>query len=253
MTSKQLISVSLDIGQRLLQCGAEIYRVEDAICRICRAYDTKEVDVYAVPTGIIASITMENESPITRVARIYNRSTNLGLLDQLNTLCRDICREKLDYESINERLHLIDCHTGYREYILCLANGGGGFFFTLLFGGAIKEAICSAITCMILWFFMVWMQKIRTNSLFINIIGGCWIASMALFLHHIGIIEKYDTMIIGSIMILVPGLIMTNAIRDLIAGDIVAGITKFTEALLVAAGIAVGAALPFSIIRMIGG
>lgn len=246
MTSAQLISVSMDIGQRLLQCGAETYRVEEAIVRICKTYNATEIDVYAVPTAIIASFTRNNETPITRVARIYKRSTNLGLLDQLNTLCRDICREQMDYNSIKERLHLIDRHTGYPKYMLCLSTGGAAAFFTFLFGGKVIEAICSLITCMILWCFIEWMTKIRTNTLFINIVGGFWIASTALLCYKFGIINVYENMIIGSIMILVPGLVLTNAIRDLIAGDIVAGITKFTEALLVAAGIAVGAALPFS-------
>ncbi len=253
MTSAQLISVSMDIGQRLLQCGAETYRVEEAIFRICCSYGAKEINVYAVPTTIITSFTRNDEAPITRVSRIYNRSTNLGLLDQLNTLCRDICNEKMDYQSITERLHLIDRHAGYPDYMLCLTTGGGAAFFTFLFGGISIEALCSAITCMILWWIIAWMTRIRTNTLFINIVGGFWIASTALLFYKIGVIQQYDTMVIGSIMILVPGLVLTNAIRDLIAGDIVAGITKFTEALLVAAGIAVGAALPFSFAGLLVG
>lgn len=253
MTSKQLISVSVDIGQRLLQCGAETYRVEDAINRICKTYGAIQIDVYAVPTAIIVSFTMSDEAPVNRVARIHKRSTNLGALDKLNTLCRDLCKEKMDYQSIKERLHLIDCHTGYKKPMLCMATAGGGMFFTFLYGGEMVEAICSTIVCAILWFMIDFMNKIRSNSLFINIVGGCWIASMALVFHKFGIIKEYDTMVIGCIMILVPGLVLTNAIRDLLSGDIVAGITKFTEALLVAAGIAVGAALPFSFISMIGG
>lgn len=253
MTSTELIEVSMNIGQRLLQCGAETYRVEDAIFRICKSYDATEINVYAVPTTIITSFTRNNEAPITRVARIHKRSTNLGLLDRLNTLCRDICREKLDYASIKERLHLIDVHTGYPKIMLCLATGGGAAFFTFLFGGGVIEAICSLTTCVILWYMIEYMNHIRTNKLFINIVGGFWIASTALLCYKLGIIKVYENMVIGSIMILVPGLVLTNAIRDLIAGDIVAGITKFTEALLVAAGIAVGAAVPFSFAGLLGG
>ena len=137
--------------------------------------------------------------------------------------------------------------------MLCLATGGGAAFFTFLFGGGVIEAICSLTTCVILWYMIEYMNHIRTNKLFINIVGGFWIASTALLCYKLGIIKVYENMVIGSIMILVPGLVLTNAIRDLIAGDIVAGITKFTEALLVAAGIAVGAAVPFSFAGLLGG
>ncbi len=299
MTSTELISVSMDIGQKLLESGAEIYRVEESISRICRAYGAKDVNVYAVPTAIVASMVREGEKPITRVSRIYHRSTNLGRLDQLNTLCREICCSPMDHVEICERLHLIDRHKMYRNWQLCLATGGVGCFFTLLFGGGWEEACCAFFTCLILWvltaaagrihtntlfiatggvgcfftllfgggweeaccaFFtclILWVLtaaagRIHTNTLFINLVGGFWVALSGLLCLRAGFIEQYDTMIIGSIMFLVPGLPITNAIRDLIAGDVVAGITKFTEALLVAAGIAVGAALPLGIAGLLG-
>lgn len=247
MTSAELITVSIDIGQRLLESGAEIYRVEESIFRICCSYGAQDINVYAVPTAIIASMARDGESPITRVSRIYHRSINLGRLDQLNALCRDICDFKMDYAEIRERMHLIEQHTAYQNWQTCLATGGVGCFFTLLFGGDIAEACCAFTSCMILWSLTTAAERIQANILFINIVGGFWAAFAGLVCHSLGWIVQYDTMIVGSIMFLVPGLPITNAIRDLIAGDFVAGITKFTEALLVGAGIAVGAALPLSI------
>ena len=252
MTSTELISVSMDVGQKLLESGAEIYRVEESISRICRAYGAREVNVYAVPTAIVASMVREGENPMTRVSRIYHRSTNLGRLDQLNTLCREICCAPMEYAEICERLHLIDRHEIYRNWQLCLATGGVGCFFTLLFGGGWQEACCAFFTCLMLWVLTAAAGRIHTNTLFINLVGGFGVALSGLLCLRAGFIEQYDTMIIGSIMFLVPGLPITNAIRDLIAGDVVAGITKFTEALLVAAGIAVGAALPLGIAGLLG-
>ena len=100
---------------------------------------------------------------------------------------------------------------------------------------------------------MTFLQALPANLLFTNIIGGTWVAACAVICWKLHVIETYRAMIIGSIMFLVSGLPMTNAIRDLIAGDIMAGICKFTEALLVAVGIAVGVALPLGILAMIGG
>ena len=159
----------------------------------------------------------------------------------------------MTYAQIRERLVCILHDKPFRRYHLCLATGGIGFFFTLLFHGSISEAICSLFTCIILWGIMTFLQALPANLLFTNIIGGTWVAACAVICWKLHVIETYRAMIIGSIMFLVPGLPMTNAIRDLIAGDIMAGICKFTEALLVAVGIAVGVALPLGILAMIGG
>lgn len=253
MTSAQLLTISVDIGKALLESGAEISRVEESIFRICAAYDAHAINVYAVPTAIITSFSREDDSPFTRVCRIHQRGTNLGRLDQLNALCRDICANPTDYKTIREQLELILRHSSYAGWQLCIATGGVGFFFTLLFGGGPAEAACAFVSCLLLWLLTTGMRKINANPLFINVIGGFWVALSGLLCYHFGWIPAYGTMIVGSIMFLVPGLPITNAIRDLIAGDSIAGITKFTEALLVAAGIAVGAALPLSFVGYFGG
>ena len=84
------------------------------------------------------------------------------------------------------------------------------------------------------------------HPLFTNLLGGIWISFAALAGTALGIGSNYDVIIIGSIMPLVPGLLMTNSIRDMIAGDFMSGVSRFSEALLIAAGIAAGAAIPLS-------
>jgi len=54
-------------------------------------------------------------------------------------------------------------------------------------------------------------------------------------------------------MALVPGIAMTNAMRDIMAGDMVAGISKAAEALLIGAAIALGTALALGLTRMVTG
>lgn len=253
MTSNELIEISVDIGTALLENGAEIYRVEESIARICYAYGATEANIYAVPTAIIASFVRDQSQPVTRVQRIYRRGTNLGRLDQLNALCRDICFAPTSYEQVRVRLSSILRDNPFRSWQLCLATGGIGLFFTLLFHGTVTQAVCSFFTCLVLWGIMTVLQALPVNLLFSNVLGGAWVACCAVLCWKFHLIDTYRTMIIGSIMFLVPGLPMTNAIRDLIAGDIMAGISKFTEALLIAVGIAVGVALPLGILAVIGG
>ena len=55
-----------------------------------------------------------------------------------------------------------------------------------------------------------------------------------------GIGISADKIIIGNIMLLIPGLALTTSLRDLIGGDIMSGVLRFCEACLVAIGIAGG-------------
>lgn len=93
------------------------------------------------------------------------------------------------------------------------------------------------------------MNRLDTNSFFINMIGGVIASTVAVTASGLGLTTQMDTIIIGSIMTLVPGLVITNAIRDIIAGDYLSGLTKGVEALLIAAAIAAGVAVPLSLLR----
>ena len=56
----------------------------------------------------------------------------------------------------------------------------------------------------------------------------------------LGIITSVDNVIIGNIMTLIPGLGLTNALRDLFTGDSIAGLLRTIEAVLIALAIAAG-------------
>ena len=47
---------ALDIGQAMLQSGAEISRVEDSIRRLCVAFGAERADVFAITSNITVTI-----------------------------------------------------------------------------------------------------------------------------------------------------------------------------------------------------
>ena len=64
---------------------------------------------------------------------------------------------------------------------------------------------------------------------------------------HIGIGDHQDKIMIGGIMLLIPGIAMTNSIRDMLTGDIVTGMLRLVDSILRAAAIACGFALSLMI------
>ena len=56
LLQKKILKLALRAGELMMRSGAEMYRVEDTIRRICLACGIHRVDTFAIPTGIIVSI-----------------------------------------------------------------------------------------------------------------------------------------------------------------------------------------------------
>lgn len=250
MTTAELLTIAIEIGQQMLESGAEIYRVEESIGRICIAYGAADTHVYAVPTSIIATVARPGEPPLTRTRRIRARGIDLDRLDRLNSLCRAICAQPMSESEVRGELVRIAARPDYPTWVLRLSFGTVAGLFTLLFGGDLRGAILAFGIGLCLKITLDALERMQVNNLFANIVGGALIAILAVSGSRTGLIDSYDRVIVGSIMTMVPGLAITNSMRDLIAGDSIAGMTKFTEALLVAAGIAIGVALPLSALHL---
>jgi uncharacterized membrane protein YjjP (DUF1212 family) len=96
------------------------------------------------------------------------------------------------------------------------------------------------------------MSKVRFNEFFTYILGGVIAALLSLLAVDLGLALHADKVIIGSIMILVPGIAIVNGIRDMIMGDLVAGISRIVEAFFIAVAIAAGSGIVLSLFHTFG-
>lgn len=251
MDFNELLNVSTQLGQMLLESGAEIYRVEESIQRMALAYGAKEADVYAVPTSIIVTINTTDEFNITKTKRIYSRSTNLDKVERLNNLCRYICHERPDLKAVKQELKEISYRPKYSFPMQLFAYALTSSTFTLFYGGNIADAMCALFIGPLIKIISHQLDRFRTNPFFITILCSIVAASFSTLAYHVNLADNIDKMIIGLVMNLVPGVAITNSVRDVIAGDFIAGQTKMTEALLTATSIALGTGIALSISNLL--
>lgn len=240
MYINRVIHLSAEAGKIILENGGETYRVEETINRICKAYGLKDADSYVTPTGIMISATDTTGLTISLVKRIRNRTVNLEKIALVNDLSRNIEPKKLDVDFVFKELEEISKKQRYGVKTTLFFSAVTTSFFTLLFGGNFYDFLVSFFIGMILESFTIMLSRVRINDFITNVIGGAIAALFALTSVKMGLATNVDKIIIGSIMLLVPGLAITNAIRDTIAGDFVSGVSRGTDALLVAVAIAVG-------------
>ena len=252
MEDKKLLQLVSDIGFDMLSYGGEIYRVEETVKRICFAYGIEIVDVFAIPSTIIVSITRQEET-YSRTRRIISKGTDLDKVDQLNNLSRQLCREKPDYISAKEMLRQIRTGIEYPLWMLCGAHGAAALIFALFFGGNWKDGMWAFPIGIMIKLVSYGMGKLNANSFFVTVICGALSALMAGFGAQLHILDQVSHVLMGAIMNLVPGLMLTNAMRDIMAGDFIAGLTRIAEAVLIGAGIAVGVMMPLSFFQSLLG
>jgi len=246
-----LLNVATEIGFDLLQNGAEIYRVEDSVRRIFVAYGILNSDVFTIPSCILVTINDEQGRPLTRIRRLTASTTNIMRIERYNSLCRQICRTQPDFAWIRSEIDSIDHSPCYSLLVQIFATALISFSFTLFYGGNLLDALVAFVCGFILKPIFYTMQKYNSNGFFNNIICSAVITVLAVLAYHFSIAGHYDKIIIGTLMNLVPGIAITNVMRDIIAGDLLSGTIKFIEALLVALGIALGAGLAITAMRLL--
>ena len=103
MEFNEILEVASYAGQIMLESGAEAYRVEETINRICLSLGVEVASSYATPTVIVTSVTYKGKIK-SLVVRITNRSVDLQKIHKVNDLSRNINKENLDIYEIKKRL-----------------------------------------------------------------------------------------------------------------------------------------------------
>lgn len=247
------LRLSTDAARIVLEAGGETYRAEDVMTAIASSLGGLGADSFATPTGFMASCDDSSGRSHAVVKRIRKRQLNLGKIARINALARDAVSGKLDQDGIERELCAIDVLGSYPEPLPTLGAAFVTGFFCLLFEGAWNDALIAAAIGVIIGRITAWLGSMKLSEFFSNMVGGGFAAGVALTAAHLGLAGNEDAMIIGSIMLLVPGVMIVNAIRDIIAGDLVAGIARGADAFISAAGISIGVGIALQISHIVSG
>ncbi|MBU8878030.1 threonine/serine exporter family protein [Bacillus sp. FJAT-29790] len=243
--SLEVIEICLLAGKIMLQGGAETYRVEDTMSRIASSLGIPHSHSYVTPTGIIFSI--DGTEP-AKLIRISERSTDLYKVTLVNGISRKISSGELTGIEAFDRLKEIEkADYAFPTYQQILAASIASGCFLLMFLGQWIDVIPAIIAGGFGFTCFVYVHRVVEIKFFSEFLAALVIGLIAFIFVRTGIGLQLDKIIIASVMPLVPGLLITNAIRDLMAGHLVAGLSKGVDALLTAFAIGAGVAVVFSV------
>lgn len=247
MDYRILMELATQLGSRLAVAGAETYRIEESIIRVLDAYGL-ESRVYSVPNSLFVTILVPGQLPITQLCRMNRIGTNLEAVERYSNLSRRICSKKPDPEVALQWLG--ETESTLKQYSTPLVYFGhflvaGGL--CVFAGGTAADCLCSGLCGLLICLMTILLDKLDSNTFFQKIALSFGMAMGAYALAALGLSDNVDTVVIGALMLLVPGILFTNAMRDIIFGDTNSGINRVVETMLIAAAIALGTAAAWNV------
>jgi uncharacterized membrane protein YjjP (DUF1212 family) len=238
---ESLLDCMMDLGKEMLICGGEVHWIEESLCTILRAYGATQTDVFIITSSMVVTVHTENGEAYTQTRRISDTTSDFERLHAFNNCSRWICAQHPSPEEIRAKITSITAKT--KQYplwlnFLCYAVIAAAF--TLFFGGSFLEAGVSFLVGLLMRSAIWVCDRTISNKIFTKFFAAFAATLFSLLAMHLSFIAGVDKVMIGNIMTLIPGIGLTNALRDLFVGDSIAGLLRTIEACIAALAIAGG-------------
>ena len=220
-----LLETCLLAGKIMIESDAEMYRVEDTMSRIALASGNYRMVSYVTQTGLFVGI--DGTSTI-RMVQVMKRVFSLEeLLNKLKVI-------DSEHRHFPISARIVSAAVVSATIMILFGGVWSDLFLTFLIGGCGYS----------LYYFSLKFLKIKFLSEFL---ASLFIGAAAILSVKLGLGQSQDLIIIGCVMPLVPGVQITNALRDLLAGHYLSGVSRGTEALMTSGMIGFGIAFVFQL------
>lgn len=256
MNYKLLVETAMLTGEIMLSGGAETYRIEDTMTRILKISNLQKAEAYVLPTGIFLTLADPSIDAITLIKRVDKRVTNMSNIYEANNVSRNLCCNKISIEEAYNILLPLTESDMYSDKAIFVCTMLTSLFFGLLLGGNVLNCIIAGVNGSLIAVIMLLTKKTKIPGIVKNLVASIVVAFCSMFFLHVIKLDLHlDLLIGGSVMPLLPGVAITNAIRDTLQGDYISGsgraIEAFVSAAMTAAGIGIGMSFFFALGGMI--
>ena len=253
---KKILDLAMEAGRILLDAGAEIFRVEETIERIAGAYGIQKCSTFVLSTGIFVTAENEEGEIYASVRHIPFTGAKLHRIAAVNQLSRKIVEGTYTLQEAEEELAKIKDMPGKKPLTRIFAAGVGSGAFCYLLGGGAGDMLAAFLSAFLLYAVLVALERRekQTSKIVVNMIGGFCVSLFSVVFYRMGLGNAPGSILVGSVMPLVPGVSLVNAVRDFADSDYIGGGVRFLDALMVALGVAIGVGITYTIYyRMTGG
>ncbi|MGG5313422.1 hypothetical protein IGL24_002122 [Enterococcus sp. DIV2371] len=240
-----LLNTCLLAGKIMTESNAEMYRVEDTMSRIASASGNYRLVSYVTQTGLF--IGFDRTSTI-RMEQITKRTINLERVVKVNNLSRKYVANELTLEELYQELQEVEKDRRmFPVWLQIISAAIISGTIMILFGGELQDLPITLLIGGVGYIVYLCSLRFFRIKFLAEFLSSLIIGIAAILSVRLGIGLNQDLIIIGCVMPLVPGVQITNAIRDLLAGHYVSGVSRGAEAMMTAAMIGFAIAFIFQI------
>lgn len=250
--NQKVLDLIMLAGETLLHNGAEIFRVQETMEHMAKAYQVTSLHIFTIANGIFVTMHENGFERSTEIKHIPLSAIHIGRITAVNQLSRDISEGKYTVDEASEKLHQIENLPAFSKTMQTLAASIGSACFCYMFGGSIIDSLVAFIAGIFLYLFHLYKGTQNISKVLKTILESMIVSFIAFILYSLGFGNNIDKIIIGSIIPLVPGVALTTSIRDYFNGDYLSGTIHLTDAILVALCIAIGVGTSFQVFHYFG-
>ena len=103
------LSITLDIGEKMLEYGADVSRTEDTVSRLCNMLGVNKFEVYCIGSLLQVYVVMPDGETVQQMRRISNMGNDLARLEELNDISRKIWMAGNILSRISSRISTLTC------------------------------------------------------------------------------------------------------------------------------------------------
>lgn len=248
----KIVDLALEVGYLLLTSGGEMERTDRTIQKVCDAYGASNIEYFTYPSFILVSLDYEGKT-YTKSRRVRENKFNFSKLEKLSKTFDEIVEQKPNLDVVIYKVRMINATKPYGVLAQMLCYFLGPASFTVFFGGGIIEAIIAGVIGQIIFAMSYAVKKFTSTFFFPTTIYSFVMSFTCRILGILGIVSNVESMQIGLLMMVVPGIVITNSMREFISGEYLTGYSKLIEALLVALAVAIGVIMGATAVRLIFG
>ena len=237
----------------MLTNGSEIFRTKQAMHIAARRMGLEEFEVYLLTNGIFATMSLEGKLYSSRIFQVPLSPIMLNRVDELNALSRRIGEGACSPEEFSEELDRIEAIPMPAPGVQVFGAGIGSLGFCYLFRGTVADSFVALTAGLLLWAFVLWVLRdvipskpMRTSA------AAFFVAFLVCLMYRLGWGDSLDSIMIGAIFPLVPGVPLTNAFRNFTENDYLSGLIRLIDTLLTAGALAVGVGIAIGLAMRLG-
>jgi uncharacterized membrane protein YjjP (DUF1212 family) len=249
--SQEILEVCTLAAKALLESGAEIFRVQETVIRMMEHFGVEDYNVYVIANGFFINIDERSEHRRTAIRHVPLHAINLTQIARVNQISREVCQGDYGLEEAHKRLTACQTPEPEKKPLMVLASGVGAMGFCYVLGGGLYDSIYALLMGLILQLFLYLLGN-RSKYL-CYLLGAFLVTSATGALVCAGVGADFNSVVIGAIIPLVPGVSFSTSISELFNGDHVSGTIHLMDAVLSAACIAIGVGAAVFFVQMLGG